>query len=179
MKTIKNNKENQGALKLIDKLMDKNPDKNSKDGKKLKQLATLVQNYEKDISDKCTLWENIWWPISGFLERIFRDKPREIKWFFQRGKRGYSDCDAWGLYSYLLDWLPKAIRNMRDCKNGYPMGLTFKKWQKILTKMAKGFDSGKRLSNSFSRDKKKLEKWKKEFDEGMKLFHKHFFSLWD
>ena len=182
IKTIENNKEYQKVLKLVEGLINKDPNPNTPDGEKLEQLVTIVQNYEKSTfcdDYKCTLWENIWWPIEGWLEKTFIDKPRKIKCFFQRGKRGYSDCDIWSLDDYLLSWLPKAIRDLRNYRNSYPSNLTHKKWQKTLTRMAKGLGSGERFINSFNQDEKKIKKWKKEFDEGMKLFHKHFFSLWD
>jgi len=35
----------------------------------------------------------------GEIMRIFK----EIKWFWQRGKRGWADCDVWGFQDYLTD----------------------------------------------------------------------------
>lgn len=182
MRTIKNNKEYQEALKLVNKLMDKDPQPNTPEGKKLKLLATLVQNYEKNTFDgdyKPTLWENIWWPIEGFLEKVFRDFPNEIKWFIQRGKRGYADCDVWSLDWYLLGWLPKAIRQLRDTTHSYPTsGITPREWGKVLTKMANGLESGYKLGEEYGLEQK-VKKLKKEFNEGFKLFQKWFWNLWD
>ena len=45
-KVIKTEKEYKIALRLVEALMNKDPDKNTVDGKKLRQLATLVENYE-------------------------------------------------------------------------------------------------------------------------------------
>ena len=34
---------------------------------------------------------------------FFKYLPREVKWFWQRGKRGYSDRDVWNMDDWFLD----------------------------------------------------------------------------
>jgi hypothetical protein len=48
---------------------------------------------------------------------------REIKWFIQRGRRGWADCDVWGLDDYLSRWLPDALRRLKKTKQGVPGSL--------------------------------------------------------
>ncbi len=104
----------------------------------------------------------------------------QCKWFIQRGRRGYSDCDVWGLDWYLAKWLPKAIHLLRDNKIGHPLGMTAKGWRTRLDKMANGFESAIDIQDMRYKPKSKEERmsWKR-FNRGMKLFHEHFFSLWD
>ena len=55
--------------------------------------------------------------------------------------------------------------------------------------MAEGFEAANSIGNLDYMDlkkegtagfwRKKEEKLKKKFDKGMKLYHKHFFNLWD
>ena len=65
------------------------------------------------------IFEKIYYPIWRKVIWIF-DIPREIKYFFQRGIRGYSDRDIWALDDYLCSWLPKALRQMKDCSGCHP-----------------------------------------------------------
>lgn len=45
---------------------------------------------------------------------------REVKWFLQRGRRGYSDQDAWNLEVYLSMVLSKALVRLADTSHGHP-----------------------------------------------------------
>ncbi len=111
--------------------------------------------------------------------------PREIKWFFQRGFRGYADCDVWSLYSYILDWLPKALDDLNKHHQGYPAFLDIKdgnedyevgskRWEEILKSMST------KLKRGIESDEKSLSKEDiAEFEVGMDLLKKYFFNLWD
>lgn len=39
-----------------------------------------------------------------------RDKINQIKYFFQRGKKGYADSDLFDFDQYLFEMIPKALR---------------------------------------------------------------------
>lgn len=45
---------------------------------------------------------------------------RNIKWFCQRGARGWADCDIWSLDAYLAGWLPGALQRLQQQKQGTP-----------------------------------------------------------
>ena len=102
----------------------------------------------------------IWQPYYS-LKNILR----KIKWFIQRGHRGYADCELWSIDLYLSGWLPSAIRKMRDKSDAWPIELACesisrgnsqkrnnkpltrqqeerlnKEWKRILTKIARGFE---------------------------------------
>ena len=90
----------------------------------------------------------------------------KIKWFIQRGKRGYADCDIWSLDWYLDSWMPDALRKLKEDKHGIPCCMfeegdhdlegeaydaaTLKaqtKWEEILDKMISGFEASKRMKD--------------------------------
>lgn len=127
------------------------------------------------------LEENIWWNVERLWEWP-QDKYRAIKWFIQRGRRGYADCDLWSLDWYLLSWLPKAIRELKTISYGHPIGIkSHKEWKKILTRMADGLEAGYTLVDlGYNiRQKDRRLKLEKQFNEGMGLFVKYFVNLWD
>ena len=55
----------------------------------------------------------IWW---NWLE----SRPREIKWFLQRGFRGYADCDTWDFDDYLIDVINGGLKRLQKHKCGIP-----------------------------------------------------------
>ena len=51
------------------------------------------------------------------------DTYRSIKWFIQRGKRGYSDCDIWGFDCYLSKIIVKGLKDLQEQVHGSPCGM--------------------------------------------------------
>ena len=142
------------------------------------------------MNDRTSWFYNpIRWKVGWIKER-----PQEIKWFWQRGRRGYADCDVWGIDSYLSSWMPEAVKKIRENSISYPAygeASTPEGWNKILIKIEKGFiahreemeadymyaNNGKFLPPS--KWKPKRDKLYKEHKEGMKLFAKWYGHLWD
>jgi len=56
--------------------------------------------------------KQLYYKSKGILETI-RLFPRKIKWFIQRGKRGWADCDTWGLDFYLADIIENSIQYLK------------------------------------------------------------------
>ena len=117
---------------------------------------------------------------------FFTELYKEIKAFFQRGLRGYADCDLWSLGWYLMDWLPKALRQFSRDTMSYPNDLTPKKWTKILNEMADGFEAPDKCEEIYFSGEIKpedhLENVKvanKQLQRSLKLFTKYFTDLWD
>lgn len=138
----------------------------------------------------------------------FKKIPREIKWFYQRGTRGWADYDAWSIDCYVAKIIPPMVRKIMKDGYGTPFDLTEREWHNILKKIAHGFEAylaiddapytliyngdGKKkkalVQNNYSmgwRDYKiktndKLKrKLESEYKSGMELFVKHFGNLWD
>jgi len=121
----------------------------------------------------------------------------EIKYFIQRGRRGYSDRDLWSFDSYLCDIIPPAVRHLKQ-GTGCPSELWDKKakndechkWDETLEEIAQGFEAAKEIANPKLRwvekdkweqevDVLKYEQLNKKYNRAMDLFKKHFLSLWD
>lgn len=127
--------------------------------------------------------------------------PREVKYFYQRGRYGFSSADVWGTDSYLIGIIPKMIRELMKQKNSYPAqpeeGVnSFEDWIKVLEKMAIGFERMDAWEDDYcavmgeerpdfkdpnftASFKAHEERVLAEFRESMGLFHKWFFHLWD
>jgi len=46
-----------------------------------------------------------------------------IKWFIQRGVRGYADCDIWDFNEYLAGLIIAGCRKLKEDYIGCPGGL--------------------------------------------------------
>jgi hypothetical protein len=138
------------------------------------------------------IWESIYFPIYRFFVKIF-DIRRDTRWFIQRGKRGYSDCDLWNFGEYLLKILKEGTGKLKDNHMGHPYNMTDNKWTEILGEMEKGFDKGLMISDGMEEmvneegkfekyrnyTDKEISQFKKEYSQAMSLLKKHIFSLWD
>lgn len=78
----------------------------------------------------------------------------EIKYFIQRGKRGYSDRDLWGFPWYLAEMLPKALKQLKEIqhilptwKQGEPEEVAQKRWYGIMDNMIYTFEIAHKILN--------------------------------
>lgn len=160
--------------------------------KKKEENFITSKEFMKKLNEPIPWYEEIYYKIYRSFHKI-KEIPREIKWFIQRGRRGYADCDVWNLSSYLEGWLPQALRHLKINNIGCPFNLYDKKnkdnechkWNDILEEMAQGFEARTSLSNlEFMDDKNVIhEDQQKKLEEkakrGMELFVKYFDNLWD
>ena len=119
---------------------------------------------------------------------------KEIKWFFQRGARGYSDCDVWNFHDYHSTICKNALLKLKKIANGYPASLSNDKaWKDILEKMIFAFEQAEQISaidiivwyperpiDNLMQDAK--YQTKEDYDkmqEGFKLFFEWYWNLWD
>ena len=123
---------------------------------------------------KRTLWDEIqyygfyiWW---NWLE----SRPREIYWFFQRGWRGYADCDTWAFDDYLCRVIIGGLKQLKKYSHSEEPS------QKEFNIMIKGFESNIKMMNMTSTwGSKQYWKYKADFIKGMDLFKQYFNYLWD
>jgi len=122
---------------------------------------------------------------------IFRD----IKYFWQRGRRGWADSDVWSLDSYLIEIIIPALKQLKENHVGCPGELWDEKatnnechkWQEILEEMIRGFkacqemDKALWIKGNFTKepDIKRLDALEAKYKRGMELFCKYFRNLWD
>lgn len=99
-------------------------------------------------------YSNLWaWKYT--LKNCFYDNPRHLfrwtKWFFQRGSRGWADCDWWGMNCYLCEVVLPMLKKMKDEKHGVPCsyGEDFseaeKRWDTCINDMIEAFEAAKRV----------------------------------
>ena len=101
-------------------------------------------------------------------------------YFWQRGTRGYADCDVWSLDMYLSQWLPLALDSMKGGSYPGQRGMTSKRWDEILDKMAEGFKAYYRTSNmEYDSSTDEESQLRKQEEVGLRLFSRHFGSLWN
>lgn len=120
---------------------------------------------------------------------------RKIKWFIQRGRRGYSDADVWNFHSYLSEIIAGGARELKKNHVGVPSMIaggpftkperpieeSSKEWEKILEEIAEGFEATEKLYFSYdikhgSKEWKALEKKSKL---AFKHFEKYYGAMWD
>jgi len=134
-------------------------------------------------------------PLAAYNYAHYAYKPHDyfielydhVRYFIQRGMRGYSDRDVWGWCNHHSEMMVGVLQHLRKYKHGYPVGLTPAKWDKKLTVMEEGFQamideendvtSYKRLSNKEYR--KLIFKRRRKLMLGLKYFREHYYSLWD
>lgn len=91
--------------------------------------------------------KNIYYAIKRFFDRI-SDIPRELKWFYQRGKKGYSDRDCWSFDNYLAEVIAGGLKELAKHSHGCPDDFYkeyadedgCQKWIDFLNKVANGFE---------------------------------------
>lgn len=117
------------------------------------------------------------------------------KWFIQRGRRGYADCDVWNLDGYLTKFLGNALRDLANQVHGTviietgrkldPLDpndvdlLTVEEWQATLRYIAETFDIGRKMQACEYDSIEEHEAANKRFQHGMRMFSEYFLSLWD
>ena len=82
----------------------------------------------------------------GIIKKIKHFK-KCIKWSYQRVRRGYADCDVWGMRTYLQELFPAMLTQLKESRHGSPGFLGYnedgskstvschKKWDEILDRM--------------------------------------------
>lgn len=135
---------------------------------------------EENLTFKDWLEENILWRVERWLE-IPKDIQREIKYFIQRGRRGYSDRDTWSFDHYLARVISGGTRHLAKHLSGYPSSPfskgkdkfnSTKEWRAVLLKLNKGF-------KNYDKDDWGSKKDRKELAESMIIFVRWFQNLWD
>lgn len=76
-------------------------------------------------------------------------KLKQIKWWFQKRIRGYSDADLWCLDYFLAEFLHKIMSSYISYnKNGYPAKFNSpEEWEAVLLQIKDGFKAAVDLTN--------------------------------
>ena len=128
-----------------------------------------------------------WFAIKGKIRRML-DFPyhiKRIRWFVQRGRRGYADCDWWAMDFFLVGIILPMLKRMKADEIGYPgygKASTPEKWDALLDEMIEGFTVAQKIIDGDYPPEQFLEllaQDKKVFEKKAKVFIKWFFHLWD
>jgi hypothetical protein len=99
---------------------------------------------------------------------------REPKYAEQRKERGFDDSETWSLTDTIGNFiLPRLIR-FNEVNNGYPHGLTMRKWRNKVKLMITAFtlivrDEGIRIYTA---------KEEEQIEKGLNAFREYFMHLW-
>lgn len=153
-----------------------------------------------------TIFYKIWNKIEDILWTCYRAYlvvwhfPRSVKWFCQRGYRGWADCDWWDTDEYLADVICEMLIKLRQNYDGCPVDLSVQDkdgksncdlWGIELDKMIEGFRAAKLIKNGdyfghFGNEKLTVEEISEKYKElearlkiGGESFIKYFNHLWD
>lgn len=107
----------------------------------------------------------------------------EIKWFIQRGKRGYADCDLWDFHTYHARLMYNGLRDFNKMKHGYPAYLEPGIWDDIISQIADGFEAAEKIANDDGELFEEIPNLRNElvakFHKAIMLLKTYYFHLWD
>jgi hypothetical protein len=139
---------------------------------------------------------------------VVPDLGRDLRDVVQRGLYGYAESDLYSLETYLSDWLPSALREIRpalleqpgamlsevvkDYYKEWPPHKTTKKewaaarrkWEQVLDGMIDGWETVndiRRHDSVLLPGETSNQRWRRQkrtIKKGMRLMGKHILSLW-
>lgn len=123
------------------------------------------------------------------IKMIIEDLKFDIKMWWQRKTRGWSDLELWNLDDTVSKWIVPRLKAFRANTIGYPPDIEFIDWQIEIGEMIFGFefnDSEWYEKNVFpikdpAEKEAKMERYKvlcKRAENGRILFAKRFNNLW-
>jgi hypothetical protein len=140
------------------------------------ELIEVNDDYWEGLWDdsKDPWYTHVYWAVYRFFAntKVFhpRDIYYDIKYFIQRGRRGWSDRDAWSIDWYLCEptMMPAFLRRLKAHKHGTPMTMfpteaeyiqsdgnpteeaheiAIRNWDATMDKMIAGFEAAWRIND--------------------------------
>lgn len=111
--------------------------------------------------------------------KYFGELYDEVRYFIQRGQRGFSDRDVWSIDYYMCSWMPQALEQLRRTKHGTPIGLTPKQWDSKLDRMINAFKIARKIQDFEYIKKEEYQVALKQFRKDFNVINTYFFNLWD
>ena len=109
----------------------------------------------------------------------------QVKFFFQRMFRGYSDDEVWDLDNAILRFTLPRLKKLRKITQSFPCNFIeenteegWDKWKVMLDKMIHAIEL-KLKDEYWFMDNEHRETDEAAVIEGMALFHEYFDALWD
>lgn len=100
-----------------------------------------------------------------------------VKWFIQRGRRGWADCDVWSLDGHLARIISEGTKRLEATDHGYPPELTPEEWSAILLRISDVFYKYYHHMEleTLEDELKVVEDLKEQFE----VLKKYYVHLWD
>jgi len=138
-----------------------------------------------------------WYNYYGYSTKpwvYFHDLWLQVKWFCQRGARGYADNSVWSVDWYLSSFMGNALRDLSKQVHGVPLietgrpldphdpndcdTLTMEEWKATILYIAETFDLARKIQD-YDIPGEEMPAAMKRFKQGMAMFTEYFFNLWD
>jgi hypothetical protein len=160
----------------------------------------------EDAIEAAGIWREKWhvkyitWPI-GSAYRWLMEWPYRIKYYMQRGRRCWSDQDAWAIDYWLVRGLIPMLERLKAEGIGVPSSmyrddegygvdstvtneadlLAEQRWTNILGEILYGLKCAKMLQDmDYDYNDKELSKrLTKSSQRSIEMIGKHLFNLWD
>ena len=113
---------------------------------------------------------------------IERDDDRWELFKQQRLERGFDDSELWNLNDSIARFIYPRLKAFSEDTISYPIGLTPKKWERILNDMVLAFKliiEDDEDENGNLLPKEVIDENLKKIKKGLNYFAKYFLSLWD
>ncbi len=131
-------------------------------------------------------WERCWDFLAYRAWRNHNPKEyyRRVKHFIQRGRRGYSDEDVWGLHYHLSEVLYRSLTDLRNNIHSYPLDFqSSDEWKAVLDEMIEGFyldvlDDEWQIEDIDER-MKEYKRRERKLQRSLTLLKKYYGDLWD
>ena len=158
-----------------------------------------IVDWKDDMKDG-GIWRGKWhvkyitWPI-GTAYRWLMEWPYRIKYYRQRGRRCWSDQDAWAIDYWLVMCLIPMLERLKKDKLGVPSSmyrdedgvddeadvLAEQRWYNMLGEIIYGLKCAKKLQDMDYdyKDKELSKRLSKSSRRSLELIGNHLFNLWD
>lgn len=171
---------------MTNETQDKETEVKDLSGRTLSEIHNSFETDRKRLRNRIII--NPYWAFRRFLSIII-DIPYNIRMFYQRGRRGWSDSDAWNADYHLAEVISGICLELKRIAHGHPSDLTQESWNKILLEIADGFtaiEEMDELDNPDWDNPVSRKAWDEEIAcleakqaNGLKLFAKYFNNLLD
>lgn len=143
-------------------------------------LSSFWADLEADINKHWFRYK-IYWPIRRGIGKIYEFFRYEIKYFIQRGRRGYDDHSHWSGETYIANIFAGIAEDLVENKHSYPEHYDggFEQYISDVERVAKFFREYTDLEVGNNWSVERYNELIKEQDWVFEWLKTYFGSLWD
>lgn len=139
---------------------------------------------DMDFTDKFRPWWHTvtlhvhWWLENHGPSVTYR----RLRGFWQRGKRGWSNSDTWGLDHHLSEVIRDSVQHLKETTHGYPGTPdvpTFEDWKRILDEISEGMQAHLDMMDVLKTEPSEHAALQAKRDLAFDHLKAHWGSLWD